>query len=353
MKVLLYETGNIGHRPVYRQYYKSALEQVGVEVELHCEPDYKKLFGFNNYLQKLAAEQRCDLVHILTLDDHMRRMFASRSSSRTCPIIGTYYLYQNISHIYKGWAIRQLFKRGKVSGIIIPSAAEIVSPQILKGRNLTVFSLPDPIENDCYFNIAKQKAHSELGLPSKWNNETVVLFFGALDKRRGLDALIQMLIARPMHNCGIRFLFAGKIDPTCLSDKDTRSLLQLSETGLVHLIDRWLSSDDVANVFSSADVFVSMNEKRFKGASSTIGRAVKAGLTIVAPNDSVAGICAKTCGHAELFRRGDADDFVHCIRRASALSNESTSPLADNPVALTVNIEEFGKRLVHIYEKLM
>lgn len=352
MRVLLYETGQIGHRPVYREYYKSALKQVGVSVEVHCEPDYKSLFGFNQYLQALAAERECDLVHILTLDDHTKRMFASRSSPAACPTIGTYYLYQNISHAYKGWAIERLFKLGKVNALIVPSSMEIVSPKTLAGTHCTIFPLPDPIENNANLNIPKQKARTDLQLPSKWIKDIIILYFGALDKRRGLHDVIRMLKSNSANLSGKRFIFAGKIDHKCLSGKDVRSLVELTEKGIVYVIDRWLTSAEVANVFASSDLFLSMNEKRFQGASSTLGRAVNAGLAIVAPEDTVAGMCAKVCGRAELFRRGDAGDFVQSIRKASAMVSNERPPLAKNVIPLTIDITEFGNRLVGIYHKI-
>jgi hypothetical protein len=151
---------------------------------------------------------------------------------------------------------------------------------------------------------------------------------------------------------GMRFLFAGKIDHSCLSRKDSRSLVELLKNGVVHLIDRWLTSAEVADVFAAADLFLTMNEKKFQGASSTVGRAVKAGLTIVAPSDSVAGICAKACGRAELFRRGNADDFIQCIRRASTNLDEASPSSVANVIPLTVDIDEFGRRLLRVYTSI-
>jgi glycosyltransferase involved in cell wall biosynthesis len=354
MKVLLYETGNIGHRPVYRQYYKSALEQSGVIVDLHNEPDYTSLFCFNNYLQKIAAERRCDLVHILTLDDHTRRMFASRAAVTGCAVIGTYYLYQNISHIYKGWAIRQLFKQGKINALIVPSAMSILSHNKVTESVFPLYPLPEPDASNVDRSIKKSDALYAMGLPVEWDDKLVVLIYGVLDKRRGIDRIVRMLEKNISVHSRACFIFAGPIDRASLSPKVVSSLMNLRDKGSVRLIDKWFDSAEAATLYRCADIFCIVPAKEFQGASSTVAQALRFGLVVVAPDDSVAGKCAASAGLGVMFRRDDHDDFARSLGEASLLCGTNiTTPSNKECMPLSLDIGEFGKKLFDVYNTVL
>lgn len=354
MRVLLFETGQIGHRPVYRNYYKSGLEQLGVDAILHNEPEYSRLFGFNQYLQDKAAQQKCDLVHILTLDDHTRRMFVSRVSKRKCPVIATYYLYQNIAHGYKGWAIEQLFKQKKLNALIVPSAMSILSPKKVADSTFPIYCLPEPDAIKVDSSLTKADALSSLGLPQAWHDKLVVLIYGVLDKRRGIDRIVRMLEKIPSVHSSCRFVFAGPIDRASLSSKVVSSLVSLRDNGVACLLDKWFDGAEVTRLYCCANVFCIVPEKKFQGASSTVAKALRFGLVVVAPADSVAGRCASSAGLGIMFQRDDHNDFARSILEASLLSKNRRLNSSDKlSMPLSSDIGEFGAKLLDVYNKVL
>ena len=356
MRVLIYETGQIGHRPIYRNYYKSALEQCGVTVEMHTTPVYARHFGFNQYLQSVAEKRGCDLIHLLTLDDHTRRLFLSHPASQASsqkPVVGTYYLYQNIVHCLKGWGIRHLFKQGKINALIVPSLMQLLSPQIMSVLPIQVYPLPDPEPPNELGVGSKPDSLKALGISQDWARMKIVLVFGVLNKRRGVDQIVRMIEEKINITSGIRFIFAGRIDRESIGGKVVDSLIRLDKAGNAKVIDRWISSYEVALLYHIADVFCIMPHKKFLGGNSTVAQALKAGLTVVAPEDSIAGKCAAYYDRAVLFRRGDSYDFLRSLREAGAKERNNHSPeRPGKDISLSVGIRDFGHLLVSAYNSV-
>jgi glycosyltransferase involved in cell wall biosynthesis len=354
MKVLLYETGQSGHRPLYRNYYKHALEQSGVTVEIQSKSDYGRYLGFNEHLQKLAKKAECDLIHLLTLDDHTRRLFLSsqapRASSRT-PVIGTYYLYRNTMHPFKGWALRRLFIERKICALIVPSTMQLLNPENVNTLPFQVFPLPEPEPPDESPVFSKPDSLKYFGIPHEWDVFKVLLVYGILNKRRGVDQIVHFLQKERKLISNMRFIFAGPIDRGSIKQEVVNSLDQLTEAGYVKVIDRWISDVEVALLYDIADVFCIIPQETFQGANSTVAQALKAGLCIVAPADSVAGQCAELYDRAALFRRGDSSDFVRCLHEAPPKKrNSKPHSLEKKSIPLSVGIQDFGHLLCSIYK---
>lgn len=357
MKVLLYETGEIGHRAVYRDRYKSALEQTGVEVIAYHYPPYEQRHGFNRHLQDLATRHKCDLIHLLTLDDHTRRLFFSSplSSASRRAVIGTYYLYQNIGHPIKGWAIRRLFIKKKIDALLVPSVMSLLAPEKFQTSANKLFSLPDPDVENRDAPLGKSEALKAISAPEEWTNKTVILICGVLDKRRGVDKIVEMFAKCGSIPVNMAVIFAGRINREALPGKTLDSLMRLVDGGRAKVIDKWLKEEEMECCFSCANLFCIIPIREFQGASSTVSRALKAGLVIVAPKDSVAGRCADAYGRAVLFNRGDADHFARSLQIASGMQSGIACRELLNPcrLPLSVGLDEFGRKLAAIYSKVM
>lgn len=361
MRALLYETEESGHRALYRGYYETALRSVGVDVHVHSAPPFKGLFGFNQHLQALAKKFECDLVHLLTMDDHTKQLFLSGRcplAARTAPVVATYYLYQNLRHRLKGMLIRRLIAHEKVAALIVPSAMQLLSPQAVARYGTTLSALPEPAESDTSEKLSKAESLKAFGLPQEWNNRAVVLVFGVLNKRRGVDEIVRLINSCKAELKDTRFLFAGPLDHASLDAQTIKSLQDLEGYGCAKVLDQWWSTDGAAKLFACADLFCIAPKKRFQGASSTVARAISQGLTIIAPHDSVAGQCAAAKDSAILFQRADANSFAGCLRaganrpREKRLCHTLQTRQADD-CPLSTDLHDFGRRLVSVYERVL
>jgi glycosyltransferase involved in cell wall biosynthesis len=356
MRVLLYETGESGHRGVYRGYYATALHSASVDVVVHSEPSFTGLFGFNAHLQKLARKSDCELVHILTMDDHTKRLFLSKQvarSERLAPIVATYYLYSNIKHPIIGPLIRKLVADRKVAAIVVPSAMQILSPEVVDKYRSFIHALPEPHETEPEIRVSKSAALAELGLPKLWSDKTIGLIFGVLNKRRGIDQIVRLIASSASELDETRFIFAGPLDSASVDANTIKLLGALTERGLARVFDRWWPSEEASKIFGCADLFCIAPDKRFGGASSTVARAIRCGLMVVAPSDSVAGQCAHAKGRGLLFRRGEVEDFAKCIRAGANTARGKRLPqlAANNEYLLSTGLSEFGQLLIGVYEQ--
>jgi hypothetical protein len=358
MRVLLYETGKSGHRGVYRHYYEAALRSAGVDVVVHSGPPFEGLFGFNVHLQRLAKDEACDLVHVLTMDDHTKRLFCSRTvsqSDRAAPVVATYYLYSNILHPIKGRLLRMLIADQKLTALIVPSAMQLLAADAARRYRGVVYALPEPAEIEPISTLTKSEALVKMGLPEDWSDKAVVLVFGVLNRRRGVDEITRLISSISAELNESRFIFAGPLDRATLSAQTLKRLEFLSEHGLARVLDQWWSSDESRPLFACADIFCTIPDKKFQGASSTVAKALGCGLLVLAPIDSVAGQCAKLKGQGVLFRRGDSKDFARCLHAAAKLPRENiatrTEDKEDYP--LSTGLSNFGQRLMRVYEEVV
>lgn len=361
MRALLYETGERGHRALYRSYYETALRSVGVDVHVHSAPPFKELFCFNQHLQALAKECECNLVHLLTMDDHTKRLLFSRMppiAIYNAPVVATYYLYSNLQHPIKGMLLRSLIAQKKVAALIVPSAMELLSPQAVARYGNDLYALPEPAESDTSEKLSKSEGLKAVGLPEEWNSQAVVLVFGVLNKRRGVDEIVRLISSSEPELDTTRFLFAGPLDQASLNAKTMKSLQDLERCGRAKVLDQWWSLDEAAKLFASADLFCVIPEKRFRGASSTVAKAIRQGLTVIAPHDSVAGRCAQAKGSAILFRRADSNSFAQRLRAGANRAREmrrcrSTQTMPGDECPLSTDLHDFGLRLVSIYKQVI
>lgn len=59
MRVLLHESGESGHRAVYRDYYEAACRSGGADVQVYSGPPFNGLFGFNQDQQGGIGSRNC------------------------------------------------------------------------------------------------------------------------------------------------------------------------------------------------------------------------------------------------------------------------------------------------------
>lgn len=356
MRVLLYETGENGHRGVYLHYYETALGSAGLDVLVHSEPPFTGLFGFNAHVQQLAKKAECDLVHVLTVDDHTKRIFFSapcRPSAKRIPIVGTYYLFANLRGWLKISGFRWCWLRGNLAAIVVPQAASLACPDIQSHSGIPIYLLPDPVPTSGDNPPGKKAAIEALGLPSDWCGKTIVLVFGVLNKRRGVDLLANTARALAKTRNNLKFVFAGRLDSASLPSETISILRTLDRNGDAMLIDRWLPDAEVDTLYAAADVFCIHPEHGFAGVNSTAMRALDCGLTVAAPKDSITACCALACHQGAAFERNSVESLKRVLLNWDRNSLvQSRTRAGRRRHRLTASIETFGNELVSLYRKI-
>jgi glycosyltransferase involved in cell wall biosynthesis len=295
------------------------------------------------------------------MNDHTKRLLLSRRLSRverTAPVVATNYLYANLRHPLKSLLLRKLLSDRKIAAFVVPTAMQLLSPEAMIRYVGQIYALPDPVEVDQNSGLTKTEARRVMGLPHGWSNRTVVLVFGVLNKRRGVDEIVRLLERSCREVGAARFVFAGKLDRESLRGRTLYSLETLEARGLVSVLDRWLSTEEVAKVFACSDLFCIVPEKKFQGASSTVAQAVANGITVIAPSDSVAGQCAQAKGSAILFRRADANSFAKCLRAGAKRAGRtrqrrSAQTKQADECPLSTGLSDFGQRLMRVYDEVV
>jgi glycosyltransferase involved in cell wall biosynthesis len=357
MRVLLYETGQSGHRGVYRNYYETGLCSAGVDVVVHSAPPSSGLFGFNTHLQQLAKDAQCDLLHLLTLDDHTKRIFFSAPFSpnaKRIPIVGTYYLFGNLRGGLKSSALRWCYLQGNLDSIAVPQAANLAFPDIQSRSGIPIYLLPDPVPAGEGSQLDRKSAFERFSLPPDWSDKTIVLVFGVLNKRRGVDFLTNAARALAETRNNLKFVFAGRLDRASLGSKTISLLRTLHSNGGAVLVDRWLEDAEVDMLYATSDVFCIHPERGFAGINSTAMRALDYGLAVVAPMDSVTSRSALAYGKGAAFRRGDVGGLMRVLQdvhESMIVPNRGKPRTQESRV--TTDMEKFGHYAASFYRKIL
>ena len=356
MRVLLYETGKSGHRAVYRSYYETACRSAGVDAQVYSGPPFNGLFGFSQHLQAVAKTFDCDLVHLLTMDDHTKRLFFSVlgvSGAANSPILGTYYLFGNFSNRVKRLALDSIWYRKNLAAIAVPRGAELAFPHIAAKRGVPVYLISDPFPTNGPVELDRTTILKSLSLPDSWNSKTIVLVFGVLNKRRGVDLLAKAARACVEVDDNVAFIFAGRLDRSTLDGESVQLLESLSTTGLAVVIDSWLSDESVEMLYQAADVFCIHPERGFAGVNSTAMRALDCGLTVAAPGDSITACCASACDQGASFERNSVESLKRVLLNCDRNALAQAQTWGGKPrCRLTASIEKVGNELASLYREI-
>ena len=102
--------------------------------------------------------------------------------------------------------------------------------------------LPHPVYPQFQSNISKEDARKELGFSS---DETLFLFYGIVRHYKGVDLAIQAIQEIP----GARLIIAGEVWDESLKG-------EINNNPQITLIDSYVTTEQAAQLFSAADVFV-------------------------------------------------------------------------------------------------
>lgn len=155
----------------------------------------------------------------------------------------------------------------------------------LKLANKIVY-LPDPVEvigAETYYSSRKK-------LDLKCNDK-VILVYGSLDERKGLNELTDFLIKNPsLHS--VHLLVAGAVTESFKLCEGFKNILQLVKDGRCLLIDKYVDKLEEQCFFSASDI-VWLGYKNHYSMSGVLVLAVKFSKPLIACNEGLIGWYAK------------------------------------------------------------
>jgi glycosyltransferase involved in cell wall biosynthesis len=281
-KVLLYEPGKTGHRPVILRYLVQHLPDFGWQPVVCDDQKYSRLSSSDlDALDLIAKANGCSLVHILTIDGCARRWVFPRKilKSERLPLIGSYYLFSNLTN-FRGfiwlWILwLGYFDRLLISDPYIPK--RFVLPELV-GR---VSYVPDPWSKKEFIFHSKYDARQKLNLPEK---DLLVLVFGEISQRKGIQRILSAL--RIISCSTLKIIFAGRVASDATDDIEA-FYSDKKHSNKIILINRFIEEKEVAMLFCAADAVLSDYPKNFKVSSGAFTRALVAKSIPIVPDHGV------------------------------------------------------------------
>lgn len=306
MKILLYEPGARGHRPVILRYTIKVLARQGIE----WEHESRDLRPDPEQLVLKAKATGCDTIHIMTLERlawftwRVSRL-AHREGIR---VIGTYYLFNNLQEGLKQWAWRALLSTGHIDTIFISDDAlrdglAVYPPQVKY--------LPDPWDPAEFAEWPQASARVQLGLPAQ---SVVILMFGLINENKGAEVLLTAIgqLRQRDSREEVLFLFAGQCSPSVKMKYDQLAS-QLPSWIKCRLIDRHIPEGEVSLYFHSADYVINAYPLSFKVSSGGVTRALAAGRPSLVPTHGVNGDLIKRAKCGLTFESGDVESLANTL----------------------------------------
>ena len=307
-RVLLYESGTSGHRPVILRYLVEGLREVGWEPVVFSDPQYSLLRSSD--LKSIEAEadrQCCEVIHLLTIDGCARRWLSPRAwgEKRRVPIVATYYLFSNLWGL-KGlaWVLAYWFG---YYDIILVSDPSLDRRCLIPSLRRKIKFTPDPWRETEFPFISQHEARIRLNLPE---DKRLILVFGAISQHKGITRILSAL--RLVKSTDFCVLLAGRIS---LDARDDIGLALadpfLSQRLIVR--DCYIPEEEVSCYFYACDASVSDYPKQFKVSSGVFTRVLAARRIPIVPSHGVNAEVVRRMKYGYLYRSESISDLAAAI----------------------------------------
>jgi len=252
------------------------------------------------------------------------------------------YIIHNVlpheQHFFDPWLAKLALSKGNV--FLAQTEREKQKLQKLLPRSVVVVSNLPTYTFLTNHQISKKEARKIIGTPQ---NSPLILFFGIVRVYKGLKYLIDSmaLMKREYPETMPFLLVAGEIweDKTLFQEQIER--LDLKDC--VRLDDRYVPDEEVAIMFSAADMLVAPYIDGTQSAA--VGLALGFGLPLIVTEIVAGGIAAENMQNIQVVKAGDANAISKAIQKA--ISNPEKKLDTDN------HGEEDWKKLVIVLESLV
>jgi D-inositol-3-phosphate glycosyltransferase len=259
-------------------------------------------------------------------------------------------LYSNFSHPVRGLIADLMLRRSGVSTVLVSD--EYLESRLLPAwRRKRLMFLPDPWDPDEFAVLPKASAREALGLPP---NVPLVLMFGELSRRKGVDTMLEALARLPA-STSVQGLFAGGMCSDVRKRYDTQ-IAELRAHGRLLWREEFVPEQDVAAYFCAADAVACPYPICFSVSSNTATRAAAAGRPIIVPNHGFLGRVAMERRIGLTFPTGDIQGLADCLMQVE--QSAETQFLAEmgeraRPLAAKRTLEHYGDALISAYSSLL
>jgi glycosyltransferase involved in cell wall biosynthesis len=187
--------------------------------------------------------------------------------------------------------------------------------------------------------LPKEEARRKLGFPL---DRPLLLFFGIVRPYKGLQYLIASMAILKDINIEHQpiLLVAGEIWGDKLAYREQINRLGLSDC--VYLDDRYVPDEEVAVMFSAADMLVAPYVDGTQSGAAEL--ALGFGLPLIMTDIIAEGISKEKLPYIQVVNAGDAKAFAQAIQHVISDSRESNTKL--------VSADDDWKRLVNTIEDL-
>lgn len=317
-RVFLYETMLHGHRGVFLRYYRDALTHGGYDTVVCTEPlpehDTPNLV---DALDERAAANDCDIIHVLTFEGFGPKWIKYRNRLRRKgrPVVASYYLYNNLVGYVKGLPWDLLFGRGLLDRILV-SDDFLAERSIPPWRRRKISYVPDPWDPLQFLPWDRSVAKARLSLPT---NRKVLMVFGALKQRKGMELLFEAIERLGALNQNFLILLAGVLDPYYCTGTAAAMIAHLSAKGLIRVDNNYLDESSGSVYFHAADFVVCPYPLSFQGSSNVYTRACAAGTPAIVSDHGVMGRLVRRTGAGMVFQPESVEDLARCLREVLQL----------------------------------
>lgn len=285
MKALLYEPKQGGHSDVILSYVLRVLSKKGIQTEVLRQPLPVNCDEIST-LRQIAAKTSCDLVHILTIDGMGRRWLKHARPWRVdvIPVIGTYYLFNNLHTSPNDLAWWWLLNCRSINHIFISD--EFWSErQIYAGIRRQVSFLPDPYDPEEFEKLGQIEARTKVDLPT---GGLIYLVFGDLSKRKGVAEVVTAF-RQAMLPPNAHLVLAGKVPREDLQEIAALVAAVSTAERQIILKNEYIPESLVSSYFCAADFVICNYRPDFRVSSGTCTRAFAAERPVVAVSHGVVG----------------------------------------------------------------
>ena len=344
MKIMFVDISTWGHHTSYINALMeisspesfAVLPEDGKEIKGRCRKlpcrNMRSLFGYLNWmsdLNKIAKEEKPDLIHFLDGDSIMRYFGLGFSGFSGSKIMITFH------HLFPG-RLREISMRRMLKyaerGVF---HTEEITEQVRSFgcKNIETITYP------CFLKISEESTEE-----SKEEGK-VLLALGATRYDKGLDILLEALerVTVPF-----RLIIAGAegdFDEKYINDR-SKEYREKVEVNL-----NFLTEEQIAGYFRRADIVVLPYRKIFDGASGPMGEGVSFGKTIIGPSHGSLGGTIKKNHVGYTFKSENIESLAQTIEKA--LQEDFRYDKIAKEYQASLKPETFQKKYKVLYEEVI
>lgn len=309
MKIMYIDASTDGHHLIYLNSLLRAASQESLavlpenpgQVEGRVKTiavasirSFREYGAWMRALQKIAAEEKPDIVHFLDGDTMMRHF------GRGLGGFGTSRVYITFHHLFPGKAreisMRRMLRHAE-AGIF---HTEEICKKVREAGCRNVICIPYP----CFLDCPQQKG-------AGYRHRTPrILALGGTRYDKGLDILLEALqkVQEPFE-----LVIAGKQE-----DFDEAFIRRQAENyqDSVRLFLHFLTEGEVGKQLQAADIIVLPYRKVFDGASGPMCEGIYLGKTIIGPEHGSLGTLIKKNHVGYTFESENTDSLAKCLETA-------------------------------------